>query len=159
MSNSTRSSKHWIHIWWPVALSIAVIATTSSEAFGSDHTSRPLRILFQAIFGHVSNAEWDVIHHAIRKTGHFVGYGFIGLAWLRAWWMTLKHSRFFVDAALGLLGCATMASLDEWHQAYLPNRTGSPWDVLLDCTGALTMQLMVYICLRIFRPKKLAHTG
>ena len=56
------------------------------------------------------------IHHFIRKSGHFIGYGFIGLAWLRAWWMTLPRFRFLADALLALLGTALMASCDEWHQ-------------------------------------------
>jgi hypothetical protein len=29
--------------------------------------------------------------------------------------------------------------------------------VLLDCCGALTLQLAVYICMRLMRPKKLAR--
>jgi len=37
------------------------------------------------------------------------------------------------------------ASADEFHQSFLPNRTGTPWDVLLDCSGALAMQLLVYV--------------
>jgi VanZ family protein len=98
-----------------------------------------------------------VIHHLIRKSGHFFGYGFIGVAWLRAWWMTLPHSHFIEDAFLALLGTSLVASLDELHQSYIPNRTGSPWDVLLDCTGALTLQLIVYIYLRLLRPKRLAR--
>jgi len=46
---------------------------------------------------------------------------------------------------------------DEWHQTFLPNRTGSVWDVLLDCCGALTLEALVYVFMRIFRPKKLAR--
>jgi VanZ family protein len=93
----------------------------------------------------------------IRKSGHFVGYGAIGIAWLRAWWMTFPRLRFFSDAVLALLGTAAIACCDEWHQAYLPNRTSSPWDVLLDCCGAVTMLLLVYLSVRLFRPRCLAH--
>jgi VanZ family protein len=52
-----------------------------------------------------------------------------------------------------------VASLDEFHQTFLPNRTGSPWDVLLDCCGAMTLQLVVYLCMRFFKPKKLVNYG
>ena len=93
----------------------------------------------------------------MRKCGHFFGYGFIGLAWLRAWWMTLPHSNFFEDTFLALLGTSLIAGLDELHQSYLPNRTGTPWDVLLDCCGALTLQFFVYIYVRATRPKQLAR--
>ncbi|MGA2219001.1 MAG: VanZ family protein [Terracidiphilus sp.] len=149
----------WIIVWGPVALGIGIIAIESQEFMGSDHTSGPLRLLFQAIFGAVSDAHWETLHHYIRKTGHFLGYGFIGLAWLRAWWFTLPKSHFLPDAVLALLGTALVASCDEWHQSYLPNRTGTPWDVLLDCTGAITLQLAVYVFMRTFKPKGLARAA
>jgi VanZ family protein len=158
-SNRRRSLWFWIYVWLPVALGIAVIVIESTEAFGSNHTSGPLRRIFEALFGHVSTVRWELIHHYLRKTGHFLGYGFIGLAWLRAWWFTLPRSRFLLDAILALLGTALVASCDEWHQTFLPNRTGSPWDVLLDCTGAITLQLIVYIFMRSFKPKHLARAA
>ena len=150
---------YWIYVWLPVVLGIVVIVVESTAAFGSNHTSGPLRKVFEALFGHVSSASWEVIHHYIRKTGHFIGYGFIGLAWLRAWWMTLPHSRFLPDAGLALLGTALIASCDEWHQSFLPNRTASPWDVLLDCTGAIVLQLIVYIFMRTLKPKRLVRAA
>jgi VanZ family protein len=122
---------------------------------GADHTSHPLRWLWETIFGPVANARWDEIHHLIRKSGHFFGYGTLGMIWLRAWWMTLPRSRFLPDASLALLGTALVASCDEWHQTYLPNRNGSVWDVLLDCSGAIALQLAVYIYMRLMRPKRL----
>lgn len=39
-------------------------------------------------------------------------------------------------AALSLLVCAVYAVSDEVHQAFVPSRFASPWDVLLDCGGA-----------------------
>jgi len=59
--------------------------------------------------------------------------------------MTLPHSRFLQDAVLAPLGTALMASADEYHQSFLPNRTGSSWDVLLDCCGAIVLQVVVYL--------------
>jgi VanZ family protein len=109
----------------------------------------------QLLFGRVNDGTWDFIHHYIRKSGHFLGYGALGLTWLRALWMSLSDSRFLVDLLLALAGTTLVASCDEWHQTFLPNRTGSPWDVLLDCCGALVMLLIVYVFLRLFRPKLL----
>lgn len=160
MSSSSRQSwGYWINVWLPVVLGIAVIVLESTEWFGSNHTSGPLRRIFEALFGPIADGRWEIVHHYIRKSGHFIGYGFIGLAWLRAWWMTLPRSHFLPDALLALLGTALVASCDEWHQAFLPNRTGSPWDVLLDCTGAITLQLIVYVFMRAFKPKRLARAA
>jgi VanZ family protein len=159
MSSSTRGPRFWISAWLPVLVGVLVIAVESTEYLGSDHTSRYLRAIFQALFGAMSDARWDHIHHLIRKSGHFIGYGLIGLAWLRAWWMTLPRSRFWTDASLALLGTALIASSDEFHQSFLPNRTSSPWDVLLDCCGAIVLSIAAYLFLRLRRPKRLARTA
>ena len=154
-----RNLRYWVSAWLPVVLGICVILLESTEFMGADHTSGPFRRIFEALFGHVSNYRWELLHHYIRKSGHFLGYGGIGLAWLRAWWMTLPHSKFLQDALLALLGTAVIASCDEWHQTFLPNRTGAPEDVLLDCCGAFTLQLLVYLFVRLVRPKKLARAA
>lgn len=159
MWSDRRRWPFWVSTWLPVVLGILMIVVESSEWLGSDYTSGPLRTVYQAIFGQVTDAQWNTIHHFIRKSGHFIGYGLIGLAWLRAWWMTLPHSRFMPDAFLALLGTALIACADEYHQSFLSNRTSSPWDVLIDCSGAIVLQLMVYFFLRLARPKRLARAA
>jgi VanZ family protein len=155
MSSNRRGLLFWISAWLPVAVGIAVITVESTPAFGSDRTSHPLRWLVQLFFGQLSDATWDLVHHVLRKSGHFLGYGALGLVWLRAWRMTLPrtqfHSQFLSQAGLALLGTALVASWDEWHQTFLPNRTGSPYDVLLDCCGATAMIGMAWLYLRAFR--------
>ena len=94
-----------------------------------------------------------MLHHYIRKTGHFVGYGTMGLLWLRAWWMSLPRTVLLLDATLALLGTAVVASLDELHQSFLPNRTGIPSDVILDCSGAVVLLLLLFV-LRALRRKR-----
>jgi len=159
MSSSGRGLRFWVSAWLPVALGIGLILIESTEALGADRTIGPLHRLWVALFGPVSGARWDAIHHLIRKTGHFVGYGLIGLAWLRAWWLTLPRSHFLPDAVLALLGTGLMASLDEWHQSGLPNRNGTPWDVALDCGGAIVLQLAVYVFMRTLKPKRLTRAA
>ena len=42
---------------------------------------------------------------------------------------------------------ALVACLDEWHQTYLPSRTGNLHDVLLDGSGALVAQIVIFLLL------------
>lgn len=147
--------RFWLHAWLPVGFAIGIIVLESTPWFGADHTTGPLRALWQALFGPVTNDQWLLIHHLIRKSGHFIGYGGVALTWLRAWWITLPGSGYFQDAALAVLGTGLLASWDEWHQSFLPNRGSSGWDVLLDCCGGITICLVTYIYGRVFHPERL----
>ncbi|MDR3725007.1 MAG: VanZ family protein [Terracidiphilus sp.] len=155
MSSNRRNAAFWISTWWPVAVTTAVIAIESTQMLGADHTTGPLHRLFEFIFGTISAQSWDLIHFAIRKTGHFVGYGLVCLSWLRAWWRLFPSVSYFRCSALSLLGTFIVASADELHQAFLPNRGGHFSDVLLDCTGAAVLIFLNYIFLRLFLPHTL----
>lgn len=151
MSSKRRGVLFWLSAWWPVAVGIFIITVESTPAFGADRTSHPLRWIVQLVFGQLSDATWSFLHHLLRKSGHFLGYGALGLTWLRAWRMTFPEMRSLSHVELALLGTALVASWDEWHQTFLPNRQGSPWDVLLDCCGAAFMTAVFYIHLRLRR--------
>jgi VanZ family protein len=154
-----RSTLFWIGAWLPVFLGICVIAVESSASFGADYTSGPLRWIWEHLFGQVSDERWQLFHHLIRKTGHFVGYGTMGVLWLRAWWLSLPRAGFLLNAALALLGTALVASTDEFHQSFLPNRTGVPSDVLLDCSGAVVLLLVACLCIRLRCPKRITKAA
>ena len=54
----------------------------------------------------------------------------------------------FQWARIAFFMTALVASLDEWHQTFLPSRTGRWQDVALDSSAALTMQVFLWIVLR-----------
>ena len=146
-----RSSLGWfLWVWLPVGIAVMVIARESTDAFSSAHTSVWLRHIVEAIRGPLSDLRWETTHHHIRKTGHFMGYGFAGLAWVRAWLLTWRAPLRRRATALwrglavlmGILCTMLIAVLDELHQSYLPSRTGLVSDALLDTAGALTLVLL-----------------
>ena len=105
-----RGPRFWISAWWPVAVGIAhrrdgVDGSISARIAPPSTAAGSL----QSLFGPLSDSTWDIIHHYLRKSGHFLGYGALGLAWLRAWWMSLPRYRFLFDAELALLGTALVA--------------------------------------------------
>ena len=145
-------SRWWLNVWAPVVIAIAVICIESTGTFSAQNTSGWLRPIFERIFGVMQDSTWDPLHHYLRKTGHFVGYGTVGFTFLRAWLHTLdRHGRGSLPswrleaAVLAIFSTAIVASCDEFHQTFLPSRTGTPVDVLLDTTGACTMCLLVWI--------------
>ena len=148
-----RRVRYWLSGWLPVVAAILLVAVESTPAFGSDHTSGPLRRIWEWLFGPVGERTWHSIHLAIRKSGHFTGFGLVGLTWFRAWRMTLPRASFLRVEMLAMIGTAMVASADEFHQSFLPNRTASPRDVLLDCIGALAATGAVHLILNCGRRK------
>ncbi len=51
--------------WLPVMIGLALITLSSSDTFSAQHTSGPLRWMFEHLFGPVSNGRWNMIHHYI----------------------------------------------------------------------------------------------
>ncbi len=139
--------------WLPVMVMLAAITIESTHAFSSDNTSGWLRMLYQHIAGVVSDDRWREIHHHIRKTGHFTGYGLLGLAWMRAWLLfwrePMKHrpEALWRGYAMGMaIACTVLAaSMDELHQSYMADRTGLVSDVLLDTSGAVCWMLLFLV--------------
>jgi VanZ family protein len=146
---------HWI----PAFIGISVILMESTATMSSENTSRWLLPLWVKLFGPISAARWDVVHHYIRKTGHFVGYGVVSLGFFEAWRVTLEghwtegRTRFRNAAGLALLSTLLLASWDEWHQSFLPGRTSSPRDVAIDFCGAVAAHLVLLGIVTLWRKR------
>jgi VanZ family protein len=142
--------------WIAAALWLILIAIESSALLSAHNTSRFLFPLLHFIFG----MDWDhfeVWHFFIRKTGHVVGYAILSTLLFRAWRATLPA---MADvrwaprwATIAVLGTAFVASLDEWHQSFLPSRTGRWQDVVLDTCAGIAAQLIIFIVWKM-RPSK-----
>jgi VanZ family protein len=140
-----------LKVWSPVVIAIAVITIESTDTFSARNTSGWLRPFFEHILGRFTDSSWDSFHHYLRKSGHFVGYGTVAFTFLRAWLYTLaQRGRTTLVAwrlessILAILSTAIVASADEFHQTFIPSRTGTPIDVLLDTCGATTLCLLIW---------------
>jgi VanZ family protein len=145
--------------WLPAALSVLMIALESTSTMSAANTSQWLYPLWVKLFGPMSPASWNEVHHLIRKTGHFVGYGLVSLGFFYSWRQTLhrmaiKHwSLWRWASALAVLCTLLIASLDEFHQSFLPSRTASPIDVGIDLCGAITAQLLLLMIISAVKPR------
>ncbi len=126
-----------IRYWLPALIWSAVLLFLSGRAGAGSMTARVLQWLLPA-----TSPMFDPVHFSIRKTVHVLAYGLLGFLDFRAvrgprkgW--TLRWSA--VAVALAVI----IASLDEWHQSFVPGRTGTPVDVVIDCAGATLAQLVI----------------
>lgn len=142
--------KEILKTWIAAALWIGLIAFESTSYLSSENTSRILYPIFHFLFG-LSRARFGVLHHHLRKIGHFVVYFSLSVLLFRSWKATLRlptAPRWAMRwAAIAFWMSVLVASLDEWHQTYLPSRTGAFRDVVLDSAAALTAQLLILLWL------------
>ena len=145
--NQTRP-KLW-KAWLPAVLWLGVIALESTNLGGADNTSKILYPLLHFLFG-LNLFQFEHWHHYIRKCGHFFGYAMLSWLLFRSWRASLPSMRRWTLrwAAIAFAMTALVASLDEWHQTFLPSRTGRWQDVVLDSIAALTVQVFLWMVLR-----------
>lgn len=134
--------------WIAAILWLIVIAIESTAVLSASNTSRILYPMLHFLFG----LNWEQFHQwhfYIRKGGHVVGYAILSILLFRAWRATLpamSNTKWAVRwATIALLGTAIVASLDEWHQSFIPSRTGRWQDVVLDTSAGLAAQIMIFL--------------
>jgi VanZ family protein len=146
----TSSRPNLLRAWWPGAVWVGIISFESTDAFSSQNTGSMLYMLLTRLFGEINFYEFLIFHHYLRKTGHVIGYGMLALLLLRGWRATFGQSRAMLGrtALLSWLGTVFVASMDEWHQSFIPSRTGTWRDAVLDSCAGLVFLLIAYFWLR-----------
>jgi VanZ family protein len=146
----TASRPNLLRAWWPAAVWIGLIAFESTDLFSARNTGSVLYTLLTRLFGEFDLYDFLVFHHYLRKTGHVVGYGMLSLLLLRGWRATFGQAQALLcrTALLSWLGTAFVASMDEWHQSFIPSRTGTWRDAVLDSMAGLVFLLVAYFMLR-----------
>jgi VanZ family protein len=146
----TTSRPHLLRAWWPALVWVGLITFESTDLFSAEHTGNMLYNLLSHFLVEIDLYKFLVFHHYLRKTGHVVGYGMLGLLLLRGWRATLDqdHVQLGRTVLLAWLGTAFVASMDEWHQSYIPSRTGTWRDAVLDSVAGLVFLLVAYFWLR-----------
>jgi VanZ family protein len=158
-------SPRWslLFAWLPTFLWMGVIATESTAIFTAEHTFswlfRILRVLFGVNFA---------LRHSLflneygRKLGHFTGYGILSFLSFFGWTELLAYHRQMALAAMGkavnvarrwhmraaalaVLVTLAVACADEFHQSFIPGRTATFRDVILDTMGGLFAQILILL--------------
>jgi VanZ family protein len=138
-------------LWWlPTLLWLCAQAVFSTDTFSAEHTGSILWKIVHAIYGAISTSQFEILHFLVRKAAHFCTYGVLSVFAFYSWRMTLpaRERWAFRWSALAVGLTLLAGSLDEFHQTFVPSRTASPRDVLLDVTGAVCFQLVLATILR-----------
>jgi VanZ family protein len=133
--------------WFPALLWTAVVLLASNEAWSAAQTGSYVRGIVNLVAPGLDPAAIEIIHKVIRKSAHVCEYGILGLLYLRA--QRGRNAGYEMRwSFVALAVCLAVASLDEWHQSFIPTRTGTWHDVLIDVTGAIAFQMAAAARLR-----------
>ncbi|HEX5889445.1 MAG TPA: VanZ family protein [Pyrinomonadaceae bacterium] len=127
----------------PLVAWLIFISYASSDSFNAGNTSRIIGPLVLWLFPNTTPETLLGIHIITRKAAHFTEYAILAYLAARAFRTSPRPAlanRWFI-AALALV--VAYALLDEYHQTFVPSRTGSVYDSFIDIAGGLTALLII----------------
>lgn len=153
------TKSHYPWRWIAVIAMMAVTFLFGTDLFSSENTRPIITWIMRLLFG--PGAEVKTIgtgEGLLRKSAHFLEYALLAWLWFRALRETRQYPVPWQWYAIAMLATTFWASIDELQQGYLStNRTGNPWDVVLDASGAATA-LLLTAAVRFFRQRSAADS-
>jgi len=144
----------WKRRWLPAIVWAAVISMFSTRYFTSENTATIFVPIVHWLFNSLSLQTIYTLHHIVRKSAHVAEYFIFSLLVLRG----IRSDRRGLRLAWALATIAIVfayASLDEFHQSFVPGRTAAFSDVLIDTSGgALAQAVAALLALRAGRRKR-----
>ena len=140
-----QSLARFLSRWLPLIAWMVFISVASSDEFSAANTSRIIGPLLLWLFPNTSSATLELIHLCVRKLAHLSEYALLGLLAARAFRTsprTLFQRRWFLISLFLIVGYAL---LDEYHQSFVPSRTASIFDSLIDSIGGLFALFVIWL--------------
>ncbi len=142
------SARAWRYL--PLLVWMALIFFFSTGELSAGNTSRIVRPVLLWLFPEISEERIAFAHFLVRKGAHFTEYAILALLAARAFSTStreLLRRRWFTSALVLVIFYALS---DEFHQTFVPSRTGSIYDSFIDIAGGLTALL----CRKLWRRRR-----
>ncbi|MGD9588502.1 MAG: VanZ family protein [Pyrinomonadaceae bacterium] len=123
----------------------AVILLLGSGQGSMAQTSRFIRPLIEFFFPAAAPETVLLIHAFVRKTAHFIEYFIFSLLAVRAFSIARKNAVSEWRFPLAVGAAFLLAVVDESLQSFNVSRTSSPFDVLIDLSGAAAAAAVYWI--------------
>jgi VanZ family protein len=146
----------FLKYWMPAIIWMALIFLGSTDMLSAEHTSRFLVPFFRWLDPQISLATLNAIQVGVRKLGHLTEYAILAmLLWHALRGGTRWQAKMSILFFIAWVACAIFAASDEFHQSFVPSRTSSPRDVMIDICGAF---LGLAVCWMFARRKSATVT-
>jgi VanZ family protein len=142
--NQPRSGDRRFRYWIPAIVVAAMISLFSTHYFSGEETARFIVPILHWLFPAASPHMLRLMHFGIRKLAHVTEFGLFSITVFHG--IRAGRSGWSFKWALATLVIAVgYASLDEWHQSFVPLREPRVRDVAIDAFGALLAQTLVWL--------------
>jgi len=131
--------------WAPPVLWAILISYFSTDTFSFARTSSYFDPLLNWLFPALSTEGREWIHAGVRKLGHWSEFFIFALLLAHAFQSSTSLSLRIRWMLWTLLIVAFYASADEVHQLFVPSRSGSFKDSLLDIFGGCCAVLTTFV--------------
>ncbi len=121
------------------------------SSFNASESGSQSNIIVNLILRFIKIDNISLLSVIVRKTAHFIEYFVLGILSLNC----IKNYTKNKIVIMSLIFCIICASLDEFHQVFVPGRAGALKDVLIDSLGALSGIILFYY----FKIKKVINHG
>ena len=122
--------------WSPVVFWMILIFILSTDLGSSNNTAPFLTRLLLTFFPALTPDDISLLKWLLRKAGHIFEYTVLSRLLWRAYALQATWPRAKITAAV-IATTILYAATDEWHQTFVPTRTGTWTDVGIDSIGAL----------------------
>ena len=129
--------RRFLSRYLPLVAWLAFISFASSDSFNAGNTSRIIGPLVLWLFPNTSADTLATIHFVTRKLAHFTEYAILGFLAARAF---RPYRRWFLISVVLIV---LYALLDEYHQSFVPSRTPSIFDSLIDMAGGISALIFI----------------
>jgi VanZ family protein len=138
-----------LRAWIPTLLWLCVLAVFSTDLFSAEHTGSVLAKILDTLFPRLTAEQFALIHFLVRKSAHFCSYGLLGALSFFSWRATFPTPKrwMLLWAGLAILTSFAAGSMDEFHQSFVPSRTSTFHDVLIDTAGGIFFQIVIALWL------------
>ena len=153
----TRRSRVWRY--GPLLLWMGFIFFASTSEFSASNTGRILRPLLLWLNPNMSEESLRLVHFIVRKLAHLTEYAILGLLVARAFTYSAHQVLLRWWFLFSLLIVVAYALSDEFHQRFVPSRTGSIYDSFIDITGGLLALSLFVIWRKIKRREAIKDKG
>lgn len=136
-------NRNFIKYLLPVIFWMCFIFWMSTGTFSSQNTFPLVETVLRFLVRNLSSQEVDLIHGWIRKSAHVAEYFILGLLLFRAFRGGSMGSWNWRWTFFAVMVVVLWAASDEFHQSFVPTRTASVVDVVIDTAGGVLAQLVI----------------